>query len=140
MASRSKTDDVEDEHFGSIMGGMNNLRKNGTLCDVCLVVQSQQFPAHRIVLAAASKFFRLMFTTNMLESKSYEVELSSVDPEIIELLLEYIYTAEVPVDISKVQSLMEVAKQYQIKCLTNVCVEVLKKQTAARRRSGVGKV
>ncbi|XP_061910849.1 kelch-like protein 7 isoform X2 [Entelurus aequoreus] len=131
MASRSKTDDVEDGHFDSIMG---------TLCDVCLVVQSKQFPAHRIVLAAASKFFKLMFTTSMLESKSYEVELRSVDPEIIELLLEFIYTSQVPADISKVQSLLEVAKQYQIKCLTKVCVKVLKKQTAASRRSGVGMV
>ncbi|XP_061823801.1 kelch-like protein 7 [Nerophis lumbriciformis] len=140
MASKSKTDDVEDGHFDSIMVGMNNLRKQGTLCDVCLVVQRKQFPAHRIVLAAASKFFRLMFTTSMLESKSYEVELSSVDPDIIELLLEFIYTSQVPADINKVQSLLDVAKQYQITCLKQVCAEVLKKRTAARKRSGDGKV
>lgn len=33
-------------------------------------------------------------SANMMESVSPEVELKGVDPEIIELLIDYIYTAE----------------------------------------------
>lgn len=94
----------------------------GTLCDVTLVVQGKHFPAHRVVLAAASPFFSLMFTSRsctqeqhtmflfffscniylssllhptarMKESMSPEVELRNAEPEIIELLIEFIYTA-----------------------------------------------
>lgn len=66
----------------------------GSLCDVTLVVQGKRFAAHRAVLAAASHVFRLMFTNRMKESVSPEVELRSVEPEILELLLEYIYTSQ----------------------------------------------
>lgn len=78
----------ESRFLSSIMGVMNNLRKQvcacapcvcllqcmsnsvcflqGTLCDVILVVQGKHIPAHRVVLAAASHFFSLMFTSEYI--------------------------------------------------------------------------
>ena len=40
-----------------------------TLCDVILMVQERKIPAHRVVLAAASHFFNLMFTSKYLKIK-----------------------------------------------------------------------
>ncbi|KAG7245016.1 hypothetical protein INR49_023582 [Caranx melampygus] len=121
----------EYRQLSSIMGVMNNLRKQGTLCDVTLVVQGKHFPAHRVVLAAASHFFSLMFTTRMMESMSHEVELRSAEPEIIELLIEFIYTAR------NVQSLLDAANQYQIEPVKKMCVEFLKGQIDATNCLGI---
>ncbi|XP_056154465.1 kelch-like protein 7 [Lampris incognitus] len=118
----------EDRQLSSLMGAMNNFRKQVTLCDVVLVVQGRHFPAHRVVLASASHFFSLMFTTSMMESKSHEVELRNADPEIIELLIEFIYTARISVNSSNVQSLLDTANQYQIEPVKKMCVEFLKGQ------------
>uniref|UniRef100_A0A3P9JZA8 BTB domain-containing protein n=1 Tax=Oryzias latipes TaxID=8090 RepID=A0A3P9JZA8_ORYLA len=92
------------------------------------VVQGKHFPAHRVVLAAASHVFSLMFTTRMMESMSHEVELRSAEPEIIELLIDFIYTARISVNSSNVQSLLDAANQYQIEPVKKMCVEFLKGQ------------
>ena len=54
-----------DSHAKSILTTMNNLRKSNTLCDVMLKVEGQDFPAHRIVLAACSDYFCAMFTNGV---------------------------------------------------------------------------
>ncbi|KAL4629746.1 kelch-like protein 7 [Arapaima gigas] len=123
--------------LSSIMGVMNNLRKQRTLCDVILVVQGKHIPAHRVVLAAASHFFNLMFTTNMLESKSHEVELKNAEPEIIELLVEFVYTARISVNSNNVQSLLDAANQYQIEPVKKMCVDFLKEQVDASNCLGI---
>ena len=62
MACHKEREIFTDSHAKSILTTMNNLRKTDTLCDVCLRVEEKDFPAHRIVLAACSDYFRAMFT------------------------------------------------------------------------------
>ncbi|XP_069769977.1 kelch-like protein 7 [Narcine bancroftii] len=127
----------EAKLLATFMGVMNNMRKQKILCDVLLVVSDRKIPAHRVVLAAASHFFSLMFTTNMLESKSYEVELKDAEPDIIELLVEFAYTARISVNSNNVQSLLDAANQYQIEPVKKMCVEFLKEQIDASNCLGI---
>ncbi|NWS45250.1 KLHL7 protein, partial [Probosciger aterrimus] len=108
-----------------------------TLCDVILMVQDRKIPAHRVVLASASHFFNLMFTTNMLESKSFEVELKDAEPDIIEQLVEFAYTARISVNSNNVQSLLDAANQYQIEPVKKMCVDFLKEQVDASNCLGI---
>uniref|UniRef100_A0A8C8TV26 Kelch-like 7 n=1 Tax=Peromyscus maniculatus bairdii TaxID=230844 RepID=A0A8C8TV26_PERMB len=59
----------EAKLLAGFMGVMNNMRKQRTLCDVILMVQERKIPAHRVVLAAASHFFNLMFTSGYFQMK-----------------------------------------------------------------------
>ncbi|XP_060752881.1 kelch-like protein 7 [Tachysurus vachellii] len=123
--------------LSNIMGMMNNLRKQGILCDVILVVQGKHILAHRVVLAAASHFFNLMFTTNMMEATNHEVELRGAEPEIIELLVEFVYTARISVNSNNVQSLLNAANQYQVEPVKKMCVDFLKDQVDATNCLGI---
>ncbi|KAJ6666596.1 hypothetical protein lerEdw1_020319 [Lerista edwardsae] len=136
----------EAKLLASFMGVMNNMRKQKTLCDVILMVQERKIPAHRVVLASASHFFNLMFTNNsalsliaanMIESKSFEVELKDAEPDIIEQLVEFAYTARISVNSNNVQSLLDAANQYQIEPVKKMCVDFLKEQVDASNCLGI---
>ncbi|KAG5275748.1 hypothetical protein AALO_G00124130 [Alosa alosa] len=53
------------EHSADVLGGLNKQRLSGLLCDVLLVVQEQEFHAHRSVLASCSAYFHKLFTSGL---------------------------------------------------------------------------
>lgn len=90
----------EAKLLAGFMGVTNNMQKQKTHYDAILMVQERKIPAHRVVFAAARHFFNLKFTTNMLESKSFEVELKDAEPDIVEQLVELASTARISVNIA----------------------------------------
>ena len=97
------------EHPGEAFLTMQELRKEGKLCDITLIADGKEIKAHKLVLAASSHYFRSMFAGDMIESRSPVVELKDVDPEAIELLVEYSYTSTLIITSTNVQSLMAAA-------------------------------
>ncbi len=53
---------------------MNALREAEQLCDVILEVEGETIPAHRVVLASLSAYFRAMFTGEMAESRKQKAD------------------------------------------------------------------
>ena len=127
----------EAKLLASFMGVMNNMRKQKILCDVILTVQERKIPAHRVVLLQPVIFFNLEFTTNMFESKSFQVKLKDAEPDIIEQLVEFAYTARISVNSNDVQSLLDAANQYQIEPVKQMCADFLKKQIDASNCLGI---
>ncbi|XP_004070356.1 kelch-like protein 7 [Oryzias latipes] len=125
------TSDSKSYKLSSVVRTMNSFRKEGRLCDVTLVVQGNRFSAHRGILAAASHFFHLLFSTSMVESRTHEVELRDVSPDILQLVIGFIYTAQVSVDNQNVEALLYAADFFQIDPIKNVCVEFIKRQIDA---------
>ncbi len=53
------------EHRAEAFQSMNEMRLNGSLCDVTLIAEDQRIQAHKIVLASASHYFQAMFTSKL---------------------------------------------------------------------------
>ena len=81
-------------HPGKALEGMNSMRLSGLLCDVTLVADSTEVPAHKMVLASSSSYFTAMFT-GFTERDSSRVVLQGVDPEALHILVDYVYTSQV---------------------------------------------
>lgn len=57
---------------------MYMMRSHHMLTDVILVVQKELFHVHKVVLSAASPYFKAMFTGGLKESEMSRVELQGV--------------------------------------------------------------
>lgn len=58
MEEPSFTKFVDPNFSGSFLSGVNDLRKDGKFFDVVISVENRDFNCHKVVLAAASNYFR----------------------------------------------------------------------------------
>ena len=86
----------------AIVRSISHLWNRGELCD-CILVSSQQdrFPAHKIVLAAASQYFKVLFLgagqqmSNSIAKDAQRTDMIQLDVHIdsssLELALQAVY-------------------------------------------------
>lgn len=69
---------------------LNRLRKAGQFCDITLELDGHTIPAHRVVLACASKYMFELFKENL--NTDY-VKVDNIDYASFSALLDYAYTS-----------------------------------------------
>ncbi|XP_051984971.1 kelch-like protein 6 isoform X1 [Xyrauchen texanus] len=108
-----------------LQNGLHSLRLEDSLTDVILHVQSQSFPCHRVVLAAASHYFRAMFCNDHREKHEENINIKGLDAETMRNLLEYTYTSKVTITKDNVQRTLEAASLFQFPRMVDACASYL---------------
>ncbi|KAJ3595689.1 hypothetical protein NHX12_004992 [Muraenolepis orangiensis] len=111
-----------------LQDGLCDLLENEKFVDCVLKVQDQEFPCHRLVLAASSPFFKAMFLSELEESKKRTIELKDVEPGVMGMILRYLYTSDLSLTEHNVQDIFMVANMYQIPSIFSVCVTFLQEK------------
>lgn len=96
------------------------MRLTGTLCDVIITVDGQEFPAHRTVLACTSKMFEILF-----HRSSLRYALDFLSPKTFQQILEYAYTASLQATAEDLDDLLYAAEILEIEYLEEQCLKVL---------------
>lgn len=105
----------ELNHVGWLAEHIGRLCLQPEYSDVTLVVEDVRLPAHRLVLASCSSYFRALLYGGMRESKQQEVMLQDTPLRAFELLLRYIYTGQLRLSGLQecvVLEVLELAHQY----------------------------
>lgn len=84
------------------------------LTDVVLEVGNDVFHAHRVVLAAASPYFKAMFTGGLKECEMNRVKLQGVSPTAMAKLICFMYTGRIRVTENTVCQILPAATMFQV--------------------------
>ncbi|KAL1132271.1 hypothetical protein AAG570_010228 [Ranatra chinensis] len=96
--------------------------------DICLVVGGVEYPAHRLILCASSEVFQVMLM-NPQWSESHESRIvlqeTPACAAIFGEFLRYFYTGQIRINHLIITPLLTLADKYNVKDLTNLCVEYM---------------
>jgi len=87
-----------DERHAPIPPTICDMWRDGELCDVTLVADGVELPAHRLVLASVSPYFRTLFGVGLTDSKSPTINIVNFSADILRKILKYIYEQEMCLD------------------------------------------
>lgn len=104
-----------------ILTDISGLYGDDQLSDFKFIVEGQEFPIHKNILAARSPVFLKMFTGDFLEKNGTQSEILDASKEAFDELIRFIYTGEI-VDLEKnVEELLGLADRYEVSDLQKVC-------------------
>ena len=123
----AKTD--EHQFCMEMMKRLDIQRRNDHSCDVILEVGSgdhqARLKAHRIVLCAASPFFYKALNSEMKEKKEGVIPLEEMTKDVMEEVLEYLYTSHLDFIETSASDLMAAADYFLLPALKELCSNVI---------------
>lgn len=93
--------------------------------DVTLIADNQKFQSHKVVLASQSAVFSAMFEHDMKEKNSNLVEISDINPEVLQEMLRFVYSGKVKNMQKLAKGLFVATDKYAIHDFKNVCEDLL---------------
>jgi hypothetical protein len=102
------------------------LLNNTQHSDLTIVLDDQQeLHAHWAILTCSSEYFRRLYDSSMHESQSNRIRLKDVDKQAFQLLLQYLYTGNVPINQESAISLLQLSDRFSEAYLHQLCEQYL---------------
>ncbi|XP_071952234.1 kelch-like protein 25 [Antedon mediterranea] len=137
--------EVDDPDYAAdVLASLHLGLMNGLYTDFTIATRNQQFHCHKAILAAASRYFSLMFYEKRKENGKTEVvackpisyiDLSNIAPPIMLTIIEYIYTAKIIMCLETVHDLLVASQLFQLNSAEEACREFIERIEASSRFS-----
>ncbi|KAJ8940663.1 hypothetical protein NQ318_017712 [Aromia moschata] len=125
------------DYIKEAMKSMDMMRGHHMLTDVVLEVGTELFHAHRVVLAAASPYFKAMFTGGLKECDMQRVKLQGVSATAMARLIHFMYTGKIRVTENTVCQLLPAATMLQVPNVIQACCDFLERQLDPSNAIGI---
>lgn len=119
---------LQSKYIDEFHKGLTNLCKDECFTDITIDVEGKHFPCHKLVLSAMSPYFKIMFTVDMAESKKSIITLPTLQADVFEMVLEFLYTGQNLINSDTAVKLLEASNFMQIEILQHECELYLETQ------------
>ncbi|CAG01480.1 unnamed protein product, partial [Tetraodon nigroviridis] len=119
---------------------LNQQRRAKEFTDLKIIVEGKEFEVHQNVLASCSLYFKDLVKRSSGEKRNgeaLELNMSNISADVLEQLLEFVYTGSLVIDSANAKTLLEAANKFQFNTFCKVCVSFLEKQLTAVNCLGV---
>uniref|UniRef100_A0A8C6KLG9 Kelch like family member 29 n=1 Tax=Nothobranchius furzeri TaxID=105023 RepID=A0A8C6KLG9_NOTFU len=119
---------------------LNQQRRAKEFTDLKIIVEGKEFEVHQNVLASCSLYFKDLVKRSSGETRSgemLELKMTNIGADVLQLLLEFVYTGSLVIDSANAKTLLEAANKFQFNTFCKVCVSFLEKQLTAANCLGV---
>ncbi|XP_068016822.1 zinc finger and BTB domain-containing protein 11 isoform X1 [Melanerpes formicivorus] len=115
------------KHSQSVLNQLNQQRLSNQFCDVTLMIEGEEYKAHKSVLAASSEYFRELFIEKgAVSSHEAVVDLSGFCKSSFLPLLEFAYTSELTFDFCSMAEVAMLAQHLFMPEVLEMCENVHK--------------
>jgi RCC1 and BTB domain-containing protein len=110
---------------------MRGLVNDEEFADVTFIIEGEGVHAHRAILAQRCEHFAAMFRSGMRESVERTITIPNVSKQVFLLLLEYLYTDSVKIDVEYAIDLYITSDLYRLERLRDMCCTVVRRNLSA---------
>ncbi|XP_048413148.1 zinc finger and BTB domain-containing protein 11-like isoform X2 [Stegostoma tigrinum] len=132
-------------HSQVVLDQLNEQRNLNKFCDIALLIEGEEYRAHKSVLAANSKYFQDLFTEKgATSSQEAVVELAGFSKTSFLPLLDFCYTSCLIIEMLHLSDIVSVAEHLRMEEVINLCEQIrlemeIKKETCDDRSHSANK-
>ena len=105
-----------------IANQFQQLRLDDEMADFTIRSGKQTFNCHKVILAGNSPVLHAMVRSGMMEASSNQANIDTIQPAVMQLLLDYMYKGEVVIPHEHLKQTIEAAEYLQLLELKEICL------------------
>lgn len=114
-------------HYRQLLRELDQQRRQGVLCDACVVVEGTVFRAHKNVLLGSSRYFKTLYCQVQKPSEQATVtRLDIVTAQGFRAILDFMYSAHLALTSRNVIEVMSAASFLQMTDIVQACHDFIK--------------
>ncbi|NXI49881.1 KLH13 protein, partial [Chloroceryle aenea] len=116
-----------DTYLAKLLEGLSSLRSQSALCDVTLEAEGVCFPAHKIILASASNYCKILFVRNLTRTGSPDgtIRLKAVSAAGLRNVLNFIYSNQLDLSLQNIEETFKAAETLLVREVIKLCFRFL---------------